>query len=168
MLMKFKMVDLPGVGKKLTFINGKNQMMGMVIHHSGKRELYFFEDADDDEAVFTFDLSSEETRHLGTQLLSATLDPVMNEKIERLQILRKKVIVEWLEISKRSSLLGASYETLTNMLPSGVSIVGIFHDDEFEVDPPNDMAMQQGHTIMIVGKRDPVEAFIDLCESEDD
>ncbi|UTR13345.1 potassium transporter TrkA [Salipaludibacillus sp. LMS25] len=165
--MKFNMVNLPGVGKKLTFINGKNQMMGMVIHHSGKRELYFFEDADDDEAVFTFDLSSEETQHLGTHLLSATLDPIMNEKLERLQILRKKVIVEWLEISKKSSLVGISYETLTSMLPSGVSIVGIFQDDEFEVAPPNNMLMQKGHTIMVVGKRDPVEQFIDLCESED-
>ncbi|OIJ22200.1 potassium transporter TrkA [Anaerobacillus alkalidiazotrophicus] len=164
--MKMKMTDLPGVGKKISFINAENQMMAMIIHHSGKRELYFFEDADDDEAVFTFNLSSEETKQMGAQFLNATLDPVMNEKLERLQLLRKQVIVEWVEIKRQPQFTGKTYMEFEKLLPNGVTVVGLFHDDDFNVSPSGDLTLQKGNTIMVVGKREPIEHFLKICESE--
>ncbi len=36
------MADLPGVGKKISFLTAEQQKVVVIIHHSGKRDLYFF------------------------------------------------------------------------------------------------------------------------------
>ncbi|MEN2465502.1 TrkA C-terminal domain-containing protein [Ornithinibacillus sp. JPR2-1] len=165
--MKTQLTNLPGIGKKLSFINGANQMMAMIIYHSGKRELYFYQDADDDEAVFTFGLSSEETKQVGAQFLNATLEPEMNEKLDRLQLLRNQVIFEWVEIKKQPFFKGKTYFDVEQLLPEGSTVVGLFHDEQFDVSPKKDLTLQKNHTLMIVGKKDSIEEFLNLVERGD-
>ena len=74
--MEVKMADLPRVGKKISFDTAENQKVVIVIHHSGKRDLYFFKDADDDEADYFLSLTPEETREMGAQLLGVAYHPV--------------------------------------------------------------------------------------------
>jgi deoxyribodipyrimidine photolyase len=37
-------------GKKISFLTAEQQKVVVIIHHSGKRDLYFFQDTDEDEA----------------------------------------------------------------------------------------------------------------------
>jgi TrkA domain protein len=164
--MKINMTDLPGVGKRISLITAEDRMMVIIIHHSGKRELYFFDNPDDDEALFSFTLSSEETRQLGAQLLGTTFNPVETDKLERIKLVRNQVVVDWIDIQAGSSVLGKTYEELENIRPRNLKIVGVFQDEEFIVDPEPQFTIQAGHTFMVVGKREPIQEFEQLCEGE--
>ncbi len=78
--MEVKMADLPGVGKKISFQTVEENKIVVIVHHSGKRDLYFFQESDEDEADFFLTLTAEETREMGAQLLGATYQPVDDEK----------------------------------------------------------------------------------------
>ena len=158
--MQMKVTDLPGVGKKLSFLNSEGKMMVLIIHHTGKRELYFFEDPDDDEAVFSFDLSSEDTKQIAAQMLGATFDSVESQKLERINMARKQVIVEWLEPTTYKSLIGMSFKNVNKALPNGVTLIGLFRNDDFIVDPDEQSLVEKKDTLMIVGKSEVVSEFI--------
>ncbi|WP_010272930.1 cation:proton antiporter regulatory subunit [Paenibacillus senegalensis] len=163
--MKFTITDLPAVGKKMTMINNENQMMVMIVHHSGKRDLYFYEDPDDDEAVFSYALSAEETKQLGSQLLGA-ITPEEGESRERLQLFRKKVMVEWIDVTKKSPFAGKTFKELQVKSPVGLSILGIVRNDDILVHPEDDSIIEINDTIMIVGKPEPIMQFMQLFEGE--
>ncbi|GAE31060.1 TrkA C-terminal domain-containing protein [Halalkalibacter hemicellulosilyticus] len=164
--MEMNISNLPGVGKKITFINGDDQMMAIIVHYTGKRELYFFEHRDDDEAIFTFNLSSEETKQIGAQLLGATFNPLESDKLEKLKMARKDVIVEWIDIPKKSKVVGMMFYEVKKLVPQGGAIIGIFKGDDFIVDLAEDDQIERGDTIMLVGKKDAVDEFELICEGK--
>ena len=67
--MEVKMADLPGAGKKISFQTAEKRKVVLITHHSGKRDLYFFQDTDEDEADYFLTLTSDETREMGAQLV---------------------------------------------------------------------------------------------------
>ncbi|UOE93093.1 TrkA C-terminal domain-containing protein [Alkalihalobacillus sp. LMS39] len=164
--MKMNMSELPGVGKKISFINAENQLMAVVFHHTGKRELYFFEDAADDEASFTYRLTSDDTKQLATQLLGATFSPLEHETIEKIKMARKQIVVEWIELAKQSSIVGSHISILKEKMPVGAKVIGIFRDEDFLVDDEFDYLLEANDTIMVVGKKEAVAQFEQLCEGK--
>ncbi|MFC0470677.1 TrkA C-terminal domain-containing protein [Halalkalibacter kiskunsagensis] len=164
--MKMNITDLPGVGKKISFVNAENQMMAIIIHHTGKRELYFFEDVDDDEAIFSFNLSSEDTKQLAAQLLGASFSPIDSEKLEKIKIARKQIVVEWIDITKQSKVAGLNVSVLKAKMPSDASLIGIFRNDEFLVDLKQNLLIEIKDTIMVVGKKDSINEIEMLCEGK--
>lgn len=161
--MKFTVTDLPAVGKKMTMINNEDQMMVMIVHHSGKRDLYFYEDPDDDEAAFSYTLSAEETKQLGNQLLGS-ITPEEIDSHEKIQLFRKKVTVEWIDVTKKSAFAGKTFEELQQKSPVGLSILGIIRNDEILVHPEGDSIVEINDTILIVGKPEPIMQFMQLFE----
>ncbi|MFS0724681.1 cation:proton antiporter regulatory subunit [Paenibacillus sp. 1P07SE] len=162
--MKMNKSSLPGVGKRISCITKDNQMMAIIAHHTGKRELYFFEDADDDEAAFTMSLSSEETREIGAQLLGTTMEVEQSDKLERLHILRKQVVMEWIEIHAGSPFVDKNFEEIQKLLPEDVSIVGIIQSENFQVNPGCELMLRDGDIVMAVGKNEPMRQFMTRCE----
>ncbi|MDV2887188.1 MULTISPECIES: cation:proton antiporter regulatory subunit [Alkalihalophilus] len=161
--MKITSGDLPGVGKKISFITSEGSMVVLVIHHTGKREMYFFDDADDDEVSFSLTLSAEETKQMGAQLLGAILNPADTDKIDRIKLIRKQVVVEWIDITKHSPIISKSIAQIEKIKPKGISIVGVFKNDEMMVDPEPTLILEKGDTLMAVGKRDAIQKFEELC-----
>jgi len=100
--MKINKTDLPGVGKKISFVNGEEKMLVMIVHYTGKREWYFFEDYEDDEPTFSYNLSAEETKQLGTELLGSTFNTEVTEELDKMKKVQKQVVVDWIDIKNRS------------------------------------------------------------------
>ncbi|MDV2686592.1 TrkA C-terminal domain-containing protein [Alkalihalophilus lindianensis] len=165
--MKITSGDLPGVGKKISFVTSEGSMIVLVIHHTGKRELYFFNDEDDDEVSFSLTLSSEETKQMGAQLLGAVLNPADTEKIDRIKLIRKQVVVEWLDITQKSPIIRKNMAQIDKMKPKGISIVGVFKNEEMLVDPEPSLILEKGDTLMVVGKRDAVQKFEEICSCKE-
>ncbi|CAM4460251.1 cation:proton antiporter regulatory subunit [Paenibacillus tarimensis] len=161
--MKVRSAELPGIGKKISFITAENSMIVIIIHHTGRRDLYFFEDSDNDEADFSINLSSEETRELGAQLLGALYQPV---DLDRLEFFRKQIRIEWLEVHPESSLAGKSIAESRIRSRTGATIIGIVKEDEVQAVPDIDILLQPGDTLMVLGKRDQVRELEELCCKE--
>jgi K+/H+ antiporter YhaU regulatory subunit KhtT len=100
--MDVKTSDLPGIGKKysMTTVGGKHIVV--LLHLTGNREIYYFDDPDDDPLA-TVAFSDEEARKLGAILLGVDYQPVADD---RMDLLLKSVRIEWLKVDPQSQLMG--------------------------------------------------------------
>ncbi|WP_088035900.1 cation:proton antiporter regulatory subunit [Evansella clarkii] len=163
--MEVKMADLPGIGKKISFITAEDSMIVLIVHHTGKRELYFFADKDNDEADFSINLSAEETRELGAQLLGAVFQPLDNDKMK---LLKSQMVTEWVKLSKKSSIVNKTIGEAGIRKRTGVTIVGIFRDDETVIASPEvDQVLKAGDTLMAIGKQEHISFFEQICQGEE-
>ena len=56
---------LPGVGSKFTLRLDAGGRLAIILHNDGKRELYFFRRAEDEEPNAVITLDDDEARQLG-------------------------------------------------------------------------------------------------------
>lgn len=162
--MQIKMADLPGIGKKLSFITAEDNMVVLIIHHSGKRELYFFEDAEADEADFSINLTAGETREMGAQLLGATYQPI---DIDTMKTFKKQLVMEWVELKPQSPITGKTLGEAKIRTRTGVTIVAIVRGEEVIVSPEIDEVLLAGDTLMGAGKSEQMGQFESLCRGEE-
>lgn len=163
--MKCHISQLPGIGSKITLRTGEEGMVVIIVHHSGKRELYFFEDASNDEADFAMDLTADETRELGAQLLGATYQPV---DTDQLKLFRKQIIVDYIELSKSSEIANKTLGEAAVRSKTGVTVIGIIQGDETIAIPEPDTVLHPGDVLMSIGKKVQIDAMIDLCAGKDE
>ncbi|WP_307330718.1 cation:proton antiporter regulatory subunit [Evansella vedderi] len=158
------MANLPGIGKKFSFITAQNSMIVLIVHHTGKRELYFFHDQDNDEADFAIDLTADETRELGAHLLGAMFQPV---DVDKMKLLKSQIVTEWIKLDKHSSIVNKTISQSEVRKKTGVSIVGIFRDNDVIASPGLDEVLLEGDTVMVIGKQEEISKFEALCEGKE-
>lgn len=163
--MQTKMVDLPGVGKKISLITAEGNMIVLIIHHSGKRELFFFDDHNDDEADYCVDLSANETRELGAQLLGATYQPV---DIDTMKTFKNKLVMEWVKLVAKSPIANQTIGEAEIRTKTGASIIAILRGEDLIVSPEVEEVMNPGDTLMAAGKSEQIQAFESLCQGEEE
>ncbi|MEX1300283.1 MAG: cation:proton antiporter regulatory subunit [Desulfotignum sp.] len=159
------MADLPGVGKKISFETAEKQKIVVIVHHSGKRDLYFFQDTDEDEADYFLSLTAEETRELGAQLLGATYQPVDDEKME---IFQKQLVMEWIKLTPESPFVDKHISESRIRSHTGASIIAVMHGDDMTVSPDINFVLKAGDTVMAAGKRDQIRRFEIMANGEKD
>lgn len=162
--MKISVSKLPGIGQKISLRTAEDTMLVVVVHHTGKRELYFFDEADNDEADFAMDLTPDETRELGAQLLGATYQPV---DADQLKILKKQIVIDYIELKGKSSLAHKTIEDSGIRNRSGATIIGIVQGDETIAIPDADTLLEPGDVLMSIGKKDQLETLTALCKGEE-
>ncbi|QDP40961.1 cation:proton antiporter regulatory subunit [Radiobacillus deserti] len=161
--MKISVSQLPGIGQKISLKTAEDSMLVIVVHHTGKRELYFFNDADNDEADFAMDLTPDETRELGAQLLGATYQPVDADK---LKIFRKQVVVDYVEVKEGSPLINLTIEESDIRNKTGATIIGIVQGDETIAIPEIHTKIAPGDVLISIGKQDQIDALHVLSKGE--
>lgn len=161
--MEVKMADLPGVGKKISFETAEKQKVVLIIHHSGKRDLYFFQDTEEDEADYFLSLTSEETREMGAQLLGATYHPVDDDQM---QIFQKQLVMEWIKLTPESPFVDKQIAESQIRTHTGASVIAVMHDDEMIVSPDIHLVLKAGNTVMAAGTRDQIRRFDAMAKGE--
>ena len=162
--MNISISQLPGIGQKISFKTSDNDLLVIIVHHTGKRELYFFDDSDSEEADFAMDLTPEETRELAAQLLGATYQPV---DIEKMRMFKRQIIVDYITVKEKSSLVNKTIEESDIRNKTGATIIGIVHGDDVIAIPETDTTLQPGDVLMSVGKEEQISALTDLCRGEE-
>lgn len=150
------MADLPGVGKKISFQTAEKQKVVVITHHSGKRDLYFFKDNEEDEADYFLTLTSDETRELGAQLLGVAYQPVDDD---RMQIFQKQLAMEWIKLTPESPFVNKQIAESQIRTHTGASVIAVMHEDDITVSPDITMVLKAGDTVMAAGKSDQIQRF---------
>lgn len=163
--MNIKVADLPGIGKKVSFITAEDQKIVLIIHHTGKRELYFFNDMDEEDPEFTMDLTAEETRQFGAQLLGAAYQTV---DMEQLKLFRKKMVLEWVTLREASVFNGKTIAEGRVRERTGVTVLGIIRGDDTIVNPKANMKLYAGDVLMVAGASDQFSTFEAFCRGEEE
>jgi TrkA domain protein len=147
--------DLPGVGKKFEIDLDDGEMI-VVIHNTGKREL-FYRPAADADSEKTFEFGDDLARTIGSIIEGAHFQPV--EPATQETTLPGGVLLEWYELHPGASLIGETLASADVRDRTGLTIVAIQRDDETIASPPADTTLREGDTVIGVGSRDDCDAF---------
>ncbi|RUM59932.1 MAG: potassium transporter TrkA [Persephonella sp.] len=158
--MKFKETDLPGIGKKFSIITSEGYKVAIIIHITGKREMFIFEPDDYDDAICDVVLSEEEANQLASVLMGAFYKPEQ-ENIK--EVLIENLAIEWLKVPESSTLVGKSIKEENIRRKTGITIIAIIKQNrETIINPSPDVKLEVGDTIVVVGSREQVEKFVKM------
>ena len=150
--------DLPGVGKKFEIELDDGEMV-VVIHNTGKREVFRRPDPDaDSERVFEF--GDDLARTIGSIIEGAYFQPVEPDTQET--TLPGGILLEWYELPPGSPLVGETLESADIGNRSGLAVVAIQRDDEVIDSPTAETALREGDTLIGVGTPEDCEAFEEI------
>ncbi|MDH7578133.1 MAG: TrkA C-terminal domain-containing protein [Bacillota bacterium] len=162
--MEIRSVELPGIGKKYTLHTTEGCIIVIIIHHSGRRELYFMYSEDSDEPGFTFDLNDEEARRMGAILLGADYQPMSDERME---FMLKNILVEWIKVNPHSQVANQKIRDAAIRTKTGSTIIGIQRKDEIIGSPDINEVLLPGDVLMAVGKKDQLKVLEKLCSGKE-
>lgn len=153
--------QLPGIGQKISMRTKDDQLLVIIVHHTGKRELYFFDHADSDEADYAFELSPDETREVAAQLLGTTYQPT---DIKKLKMFKRQLIVDYIKLQEGSVLANKTIEESDIRNETGAMIVGIVGEEDIVAVPEPDTKLKPGDILMAIGKDEQIAQLSQLCE----
>lgn len=160
MIVKYKTSDLPGIGKRHSFVTSKGEQLVVITHVHGHRELYHFADPDDDEPDFSLQMSDEEARQLGAIFLGVDYQPVSDD---RMQIILEGIRMEWLTVQPHSCLIDKSINESQIRKRTGATIIGIKRGTEIIGSPSANEVIRTDDMLLIIGGKDPVNSLRSLC-----
>lgn len=155
--------DIPGVGKKFEVELDEDARLVVVIHNTGKREL-FLRPSPDADSEKLFELSDRQAREVGTIMEGAYFQPVEVGTMDT--VLDDDTLIEWLTVPPESALVGATLADAGIRSETGASIIAIKRADETETNPDPETTLRAGDTLLVLGTREHCRAVHDLVEPD--
>jgi TrkA domain protein len=139
---------LPGIGSKFTFRLDAGGRLAIILHNDGKRELYFFRQADEEpRAVITLD--DEEARQLGAVIGGAYERPQI---VEDLEMALGELQIEWIAVPDDSPSIGKTLAECGFRAKAGITIIAILREPEPITGAQPTDTVERGDTLVTVGK----------------
>ncbi|MEX2210409.1 MAG: cation:proton antiporter regulatory subunit [Gaiellaceae bacterium] len=156
MTTELRETRLPGVGVKYTLVGGHGQRLAVILHNDGAREIYVFRRAGDDEPAAVIQLDDDEARQLGAVLGGAYERPKI---VEELEMALGELAIEWIPVPPGSPAIGKSLAEAAFRARTGITIIAILREPEPVTGAQPDDVIQEGDTLVTVGKLGQYSAF---------
>ena len=145
---------LPGVGVRYDLVLKSGQRVGVLVHRSGRRELFIYSARDPDAVAAEIVATSEEAKVVadllgGTELTQSMLQ--LRREIEGLAI-------DWLSLPDGSPFAGRTIADGQVRSRTGVSIVAVLRDGQAFPAPEPDFRFRAGDTAVVVGTPEGIAA----------
>lgn len=155
--------DLPGVGKKFEIDLDDEVTLVIVIHNTGKREVFRREGEED--SVKLFEATDQMARQIGTILEGAYFQPIATDTTETM--LDDDSMLEWVKVVDDSEIVGKTLKSLDFRNVTGASVVAIQRDEETESNPGPETVIEADDTLIILGTRDACQRAESLAGGEE-
>jgi len=145
--------QLPGVGVRYEFTTKGGDRVGVLHHHSGRREIVVYDADDPDVGRPVLELNGDDC-HTMTDLLGA------NQVTEAMHAVQQRVeglTLEWIEIPPRAAIAGCTIGQGELRSRTGASVVAVIRGDSSEPAPGPDFVLQGGDVVVAVGTADGLE-----------
>lgn len=147
---------LPGIGVKYGFRTSGGGRLAVVLHNDGNREIYFFRHAPDDEPAAVIRLDDDEARQLGAVIGGAYERPKI---VEDLEMALGELTIEWVPVPDESPCIGKTLAECGFRAKTGITVIAILREPEpVSGAQPSDV-VQEGDTLVTVGKLGQYPAF---------
>lgn len=150
--------DLPGIGRRYEIIASRGQRVVLIVHHSGRRDLYIMERHREDPACVV-ELTDDQARRIGAILGGAFFKPAVVEEIERVV---GEFVVDWVTVGDDAPAVGRSIQELQVRRRSGMSVVAIVRGKNTITGPDPSEVLAVGDRLVVVGRREDLPTFIEL------
>ena len=147
---------LPGIGRSYELTARDGSRVTVVIHHSGRRDLYA-ERTGPDGGELSVELSDDEARRLGAVLGGAYFKPAVVEEIEAVI---GGLLIEWVTLREDSPGAGRTIADLEIRRRTKLTVVAIQREGETTVAPEPNEVMQAGDRLVVVGRQEDLPGFM--------
>ncbi|MDQ3867201.1 MAG: cation:proton antiporter regulatory subunit [Actinomycetota bacterium] len=155
---------LPGIGSKYTFRLASGGRLAVILHNDGRREVYFFRHAADEDPKAVIDLDDDEARQLGAILGGAYERPKI---VEDLEMALGELLIEWVPVPDRSPWIGKSLAECGFRAKTGITVIAILREPEPVTGAQPHDVIERGDTLVTVGKAGQYAAFRRLLAGEE-
>jgi TrkA domain protein len=150
--------DLPGIGRRYEVLASRGQRVVLIIHHSGRRDLYVMDRHSDDPSCVV-ELTDDQARRIGAILGGAFFKPSVVEEIERVV---GEFVVDWVTLADDSPAVGRTLADLGVRKQSGMSVVAIVRGKKTITGPDPGEVLQPGDRLVVVGRFKDLPKFIEM------
>ena len=157
--------DLPGVGKKFEIELDDGERLVVVIHNTGKREL-FHKSAPDADGEKVVELSDRLAQTVGSIIEGGHFQPVESDSVRTM--LAEGTLLEWYNVDADTDLVGRTLADARVRERTGVSVVAIQRDDELLPSPGPDSTIEAGDTLVVIGSQEDIRAFDAVVSADGD
>jgi TrkA domain protein len=147
---------LPGIGVKYGFRTSEGRRLAIVLHNDGTREIYFFRHEQDDEPSAVIRLDDDEARQLGAVIGGAYERPKI---VEDLEMALGELTIEWVPVPDDSPLIGKTLAECGFRAKTGITVIAMLREPEPVAGAQPSDIVQQGDTLVTVGKRGQYAKF---------
>jgi TrkA domain protein len=156
MTVELRETRLPGVGFKFSFRTAQGGRLSVILHNDGQREIYFYRRGDDEEPKAVIELHDDEARQLGAILGGAYERPKI---VEELEMALGELQIEWIPVPDTSPAIGRTLAECGLRAKTGVTVIAILREPEPVSGAQPDDVIQQGDTLVGVGKAGQFSEF---------
>jgi TrkA domain protein len=142
--------DLPGIGHRYELRTADGGRAVVVIHHSGRRDLYVVEPGSDDPST-AVTLTDTQARTLGAILGGAYFKPAVVEEIEAVI---GGLLIDWFTLDAGSPAVGRSIAELEIRRQTGMTVAAIVRDPQPVTAPEPTERLQAGDQLVVIGRQE--------------
>ena len=150
--------QLPGIGVRHDFETREGSRIGIILHHSGRRDLLVYDQDDPDSCALSMPLHEDDARTLG-ELLGT---PHMEDQKSVLQQSVGGLTIDWVPVGDKWLCIGNTISQIDLRALTGVTIIGIIRDQKMIPMPGPDFTLQIGDTAVVVGPPEGIRKSFDL------
>ncbi|MFW2381580.1 MAG: cation:proton antiporter regulatory subunit [Acidimicrobiales bacterium] len=151
---------LPGVGVRHEFTTEAGDVIGVLVHHDGRRDLLMYDRVDPDSCASTTGLSSKDSRALAEMLGASQIA----ESLRAVQNVAG-LAIEWIEIPTDSPLESTTIADGEFRQRTGASIVAVLRAGDSIPAPGPDFVLLGGDTVVAVATQEGAAALRELILS---
>lgn len=154
---------LPGVGTKFTIRLAAGGRLAIILHNDGKRELYWFRGAQDDDPRAVITLDDDESRQLGAVIGGAYERPKI---VEDLEMALGEMQIEWIQVPDSSPWIDKTLAEAGFRAKLGITVIAILREPEPVSGARPEDVIRQGDTLVTVGKAGAYPQFRKILAGE--
>jgi TrkA domain protein len=150
--------DLIGIGKKFQIETEAGDNMVVVIHDDGRRELYRYDD-EENESRCVMTLSDEEARQVAGIIGGLSYKP---KALETIEVALDDLIIEWYKVEGHAGSMHKTIGQLEVRQRTGASIIAAINESETVINPGPEYMIDAGTTLVVAGKRNHIKLLKEI------
>ena len=148
--------ELPGIGRRYDMAI-EHSRVTVVIHHSGRRDLYVFAGSDDDPVVVS--LADSQARTLGAILGGAYFKPAAVQEIEAVI---GDILIDWVTLRPDSPGVGRSIADLEIRGRTRMTVAAVLRDGNAVIAPEPGQVLAASDQLVVIGRQEDLAGFVEL------
>jgi TrkA domain protein len=145
---------LPGIGQRYDLLAVEGGSITVVIHHSGRRDIYVLDG--DEEPKASVVLTDSQARTLGAILAGAYFKPAVIEEIEAVI---GGLLIDWVTLDENSPGAGKTIAELQVRSMTKMTIAAILRGHVPLVAPEPTEQLSPGDRLIVVGRQEDLPGF---------
>lgn len=145
---------LPGIGRRYDLHGAEGGSVTVVIHHSGRRDIYLLDVQDDPRASVA--LTDSQARTLGAILGGAYFKPAVIEEIEAVV---GGLLIDWVTLDENSPGAGRTIADLQVRTETRMTVAAILREHLPLVAPEPTETLRAGDRLVVIGRQEDLPGF---------